>query len=148
MPSSAKCARKAGPLPHQKIARPMQHQTALLLCRFDLYKTHGRASHRLTDRLGVSGIILVALDVGLHILRWHQPYQVAKLREFTRPIMGRRAGFHANKASRQRLEELDHLVASQLLANDDLPGWVDRMNLKHVLSDVQTDRRNLHGTAP
>ena len=28
-----------GPLPHQKIARPMQHQTALLLCRFDLYKT-------------------------------------------------------------------------------------------------------------
>ena len=34
------------------------------------------------------------LDVGLHILRWHQPYQVAKLREFTRPIMGRRASFH------------------------------------------------------
>ena len=87
-----------GPLPHQKIARPMQHQTALLLCRFDLYKTHGRASHRLTDRLGVSGIILVALDVGLNILRRHQPYLVAKLREFTRPIMGRRAGFHANKA--------------------------------------------------
>jgi hypothetical protein len=25
-----------GPLPHQKIARPMQHQTALLLRRFDL----------------------------------------------------------------------------------------------------------------
>jgi hypothetical protein len=47
----------------------------------------------------------------------------------------------ANKASRQRLEELDHLVASQLLATDDLLGWVDRMNLKHVLSDIQTDRR-------
>ena len=30
-----------GPLPHQKIARSMQHQTALLLCRSDLYKTHG-----------------------------------------------------------------------------------------------------------
>jgi hypothetical protein len=30
------------------------------------------------------------------------------------------AGFHANQASRQRLEELHHLAASQLLANDDL----------------------------
>ena len=73
---------KLGPLPHQKIARPMQHQTALLLRRFDLHQTHGRASHRLTDRLGVSGIVLVALDVGLHILRRHQPYLVAKLRPF------------------------------------------------------------------
>ena len=27
-----------GPLPHQKIARPMQHQLALLLGRFDLQK--------------------------------------------------------------------------------------------------------------
>ena len=31
-----------GSLPHQKIARPMLHQAALLLRRFDLYKTHGR----------------------------------------------------------------------------------------------------------
>jgi hypothetical protein len=85
-------------------------------------KTHGRTSHRLTDRLGVSGIILVALDVGLDILRRHQPYLVAKLREFTRPIMGRRASFHANKARRQRLEEIQHLAAPQLLANDDLLG--------------------------
>jgi hypothetical protein len=62
--------------------------------------------------------------------------------------MRRRAGFHANKASRQRLEELQHLAASQLPANDDLLGCVDCMNLKHVLSDIQTDRCNLHGAAP
>src|SRR4029079_148264 len=29
-----------------------------------------------------------------------------------------------------------------------LLGCVDRMNLKHVLSDIQTDRCNLHGAAP
>jgi hypothetical protein len=28
-----------GPLPHQKVARAMQHQLALLLDRFDLHKT-------------------------------------------------------------------------------------------------------------
>ena len=36
-----------GPLPHQKIARAMQHQPALLLGRFDLYETHGQPT-RLT----------------------------------------------------------------------------------------------------
>jgi hypothetical protein len=47
-----------GPLPHQKIARPMQHQLALLLGRFDLHKTHGWAAHRLADRLSVGSIVL------------------------------------------------------------------------------------------
>src|ERR1700734_4173108 len=152
MPSSAKCARKA--LISWVRCRIKRSRARCSIkrpcCSADLTCTKRMvgASHRLTDRLGVSGIILVALDVGLHILRWHQPYQVAKLREFTRPIMGRRAGFHANQASRQRLEELHHLAASQLLANDDLLGCVDRMNLIHVLSDIQTDRCNLHGVAP
>jgi len=38
----------------------------------------------------------------------HQPRPVAKLREFTRPIVGRGAGLHADKVRRQRFEELQH----------------------------------------
>ena len=49
------------------VARAMQRQPALLLDRFDLHKTHGRPPYRFADRLGVGGIILVALDVGLHV---------------------------------------------------------------------------------
>jgi group II intron reverse transcriptase/maturase len=48
----------------------------------------------------------------------------------------------------QRLEELQHVAAPQLLANDDLLGRVNPVNLKHVLGDIQTDRCNLHGVAP
>jgi hypothetical protein len=70
---------------------------------------------------------------------------VAKLREFTRPIVGCRAGFHAHKARRQRLEERQHLAAPKLLPNDYLLGGVDAVNLEHVLGDIQTDRCNLHG---
>src|ERR1039458_8737033 len=80
MPSSAKCARMAlitWVRCRIKRSRAMQHQPALLLGRFDLYKTHGRPPHRLADRLGVGRIVLVALDVGLHVLRRHQPYLVA-----------------------------------------------------------------------
>ena len=97
------------------------------------------------DRLGVGGIVLVALDVGLHVFRRHQPHLVAKLPEFTCPIVGRRAGFHAHKARLQRLEERQHLAAPKLLPNDDLLGRVDAVNLEHVLGDIQTDRCNLHG---
>src|ERR1700688_205616 len=87
MPSSAKCARMAlitwvrcrikRSRARCNINRP------LLLGRFDLYETHGRPPHRLADRLGVGRIVLVALDVGLHVLRWHQPHLMAKLRQFT-----------------------------------------------------------------
>ena len=148
MPSSAKCARKAfdhlGPLPHQKITRPMQHQLTLLLGRFDQHKTYGWAAHRLADRLSVGSVVLIALDVCLHIPRRHQTNLVAKLREFTRPIMCGGARLHADKARRQRLEELQHLAAPKLLPNDDLLGRVDPVNLKHVLGDIQTDRGDLH----
>ena len=123
----------------------MQHQLTLLLDRFDLHKSHGRPPYRLADRLGVGGIILIALDVGLHVLRRHQPHLVAKLREFTCPIVRCRAGLHAHKATRQRLEEPQYLAAPKLLPNDDLLGRVDSVNLEHILGDIQTDRCNLHG---
>jgi hypothetical protein len=133
-----------GPLAHQQIARSMLHQAALLLGRLDPYKTHGRASDRLADRLGVGSIVLVALDVGLYVFRWHQSYLVAKLREFTRPIVGRGTGLHADQARRQRLEERQHLAAPELLPNDDVFDRIDPVNLKHVLGDIQTNRRDLH----
>ena len=41
----------------------------------------------------------------IHIFRGHQTNLVTKLREFTRPIMGRGASFHADKARRQRFDE-------------------------------------------
>src|SRR5215468_10448163 len=75
-----------GALAYQHIARPMLHQLTLLFGRFDPHEAHGRSPNRFADRLGVSRIVLVALDVGLHVLRWHQPQPVAKLREFTCPV--------------------------------------------------------------
>lgn len=39
----------------------MLHQPALLRSRLDRYEPHGQAPHCFTDRLGVRGIVLVAL---------------------------------------------------------------------------------------
>jgi len=84
----------------------MLHQPALLLGRLDHNEPHGWAPDCLADRLGVGRIVLVALDVGLHILCRHQPNLVAELRQLTHPMMRRGAGFHADEARRQGLEEL------------------------------------------
>src|SRR5450756_1108412 len=138
------CIDQLGALAHQQIAYSMLHQPALLLGRLDRDEPHGWAPDRLTDRLGVGGIVLVALDVSLHVLRRHQTNLMAELRQLTRPIVRRGAGFHADKATRQHFEERHHLAAAELLSDDDLLGRVDAVNLEHVLGDIQTDRGNLH----
>ena len=147
MPSSARCAQRVdrlGALAHQQIARTVLHQLTLLLGQLDPHETHGRAPHRLTDRLGVGGIVLVALDVGLHVFCWHQPHPVAELRELARPIMSRGAGLHADEARRQRFEERQHLATPESLPDNGRLVGVDAVDLKHVLGD----KRRKGGTYP
>jgi hypothetical protein len=55
---------KANPLAHQQ-AVAMQHQHALLL-HGSREQAHGRPAHRLTYRLSVARMVLLAFDVGLH----------------------------------------------------------------------------------
>ena len=59
-----------GPLPHQKVTRSMQHQTTPC-CSADLICTKRMVGRRTasTNRCsGVSGMVVLALDVGLHVL--------------------------------------------------------------------------------
>ncbi len=62
-------------------------------------------------------IVLVWLDVGLHVLRRHQPNLMPELRQLTRPMVRCRAGFHADKARCQSFKELYHLAAAELLSD-------------------------------
>src|SRR5262245_14551957 len=133
-----------GPLAHQQIAGSMLHQLTLLLGRLDAYEAHGWASDRLADRLGISGIIFVTLDISLYILRWHQAHLMAKLRQFACPVVRRSTGFHADQARRQSLEEPHHLTAAELLPDDDLLRRINAVNLEHVLGEIQTNRGDLH----
>ena len=103
-----------GPLAHQQVARPVQHQHRLLLGRLDRHEAHRRPRHRLADRLGVGRIRLAALDVGLHVGRRHQPDLMAQGTDLARPVMRRAARLDANQAGRQALEERQHLRPLQL----------------------------------
>ncbi len=82
----------------------------MLFAGLDLNKTHGRPGYRLTDRLGIRGIVLLPLNVRLHIAGRHQSYSVAKLPEFSSPMVGGRAGFHPDQAGRLLREKRQQLA--------------------------------------
>src|SRR2546425_10419044 len=126
----------------------MLHQPALLLGRLYSHKSHGRPANRLTARCRVNRIVLVALDVGLDVLRRHQTHLVTKLSQLASPIVRRRTGFHPNQAWRQRFEKRYHFTAPKLLPDDNPLVRIDAVNLENVLRDIQTDRGNPHWTAP
>src|SRR5262249_43763657 len=97
---------------------------------------------RLADRFGVSGIVLLPLDVGLHVSRRHQPHRMPKRLQFARPMMRCRAGLHTNEARRQFLEEREDVATLQLTAEDHLAIGVNAVHLKTRLGDVETDCLN------
>ena len=135
-------------LTHQQVAYPVLHQPPLLLYGLDRDEPHGRAPHRLADRLGIGGIVLVALDVSLHIFGRHQPDFVAELPQLPCPMVRCGTRFHAHQARRQGLKERDYLAAPQLLPDNHLLVGVDAVNLEDVLGEIQTYRANLHPDGP
>jgi hypothetical protein len=56
-----------------KVLNP-QRMTHLVYFETRCHEPHSRPPHRLANRLGIGGIVLVALDVGLHVFRRHQPH--------------------------------------------------------------------------
>jgi hypothetical protein len=64
--------------------------------------------------------------------------------QLSRPEIARGAGFHADKARFKLTEERDHLSPTLRFADENFSVSINRMYLKNVLRQVQTDRGNLH----
>src|SRR3979411_705567 len=78
-----------GLLADEQMACAVKHQAALLLGRLGWHKPHVGSGDRLANRLSVSCIVLLTLDVGLHVSRRHQSHGMAKRLEFARPMVRR-----------------------------------------------------------
>ena len=66
-------------LPYEQVSHAVLHELRLLLGCLHRHGTDRRSTDGLTARCSIHRIVLVALDVRLHVLGWHQPYIVAKL---------------------------------------------------------------------
>ena len=107
------------------------------------HEPHRWARGRLADSFCIGGIIFLPLHKGLHILRRHQLHLVPQCSQLTRPVMGRGAGFHANKAGRQLLEQLQQLPTRQPAPQHCLALRVDTVNLENRLCQIQPNNRYL-----
>src|SRR6516162_7070993 len=136
-------------LAHQPLPATVQQHGSLLVSRLDRHKAHRRALNSLTNRFRIGGIVLVALDVRLHVLRRHQSHLVAKRAQLSPPVVRRRARLQANQTGRQSTEERQNLRTPKLLAQNRRSLGIDPVHLKNMLRQVQSDRRNLaHGWLP
>src|SRR5688572_30176630 len=52
-------------LPHEEVARAMEHQAALLFRRLSLDEPHVRPNNGFADRLSIGSIILLSLEIRL-----------------------------------------------------------------------------------
>ena len=57
---------------------------------------HGRALHRLGDRLGVAEVILLSLGMWTNVLRRHQASVVSQYLQLAAEMMRTHASFHAD----------------------------------------------------
>src|SRR5262245_12994694 len=145
----AQSVHQTGTLAYQPFPATMQQHGSLLVSRLDRHKAHRRALNRLANRFGIGGIVLVALDVRLHVLRRHQSHLMPKRAQLPRPVVRRRAGLQANQTGRQSTEERQNLRTPNLLAQNRRSLCIDPMHLKNMLRQVQPDRSNLaHGWLP
>ena len=128
-----------GLLADEQVPGTVQRQAALLPWRFGRHEPHVRPADRLTNRLGISGIVLMPLHIGLHVGRRHQAHGVAKGLKFARPMMRRGASFDTNQARWQLLKESQDVAALQLAADDHLAVSINAMDLKNRLRDIETD---------
>jgi hypothetical protein len=135
-------------LADQLVAHPVHHQGRLLRLGLHRNEPHAWPRYRFAAALGGGGVVLVGLDVGVHVLRRHQPHLVAQPGQLARPKMRAAAGLHADQAARQVGEERQHLGPRQPLPQHHPAALIDAMHLEHVLRDVETNRGNLHRTSP
>jgi hypothetical protein len=127
----------------------VHQQRRLLLDRLYGYEAHRRTLDRFADRLRISGVVFVALDVGLHVLRRHETHLMAQLDQLAGPVMRRRASFHANQTWPQVGKKPNNLIAPQSFSYDCRTGRIHAMDLENVLGQVQTNCCNLaHGWLP
>ena len=119
----------------------------LLIYRLDAHESHAGPAHRFADRLGVIGVVLVALHVRLHELRRNQLHLESFLLQLARPVMRATTRLHANLAAGlDRLEQHLHPVLSgEPPAPERLLFPVYAVDLKHVLCQINPNANKLHG---
>ncbi|BAR63640.1 uncharacterized protein NK6_d_81 (plasmid) [Bradyrhizobium diazoefficiens] len=123
-------------LPDQKIASAKHDRARLLVLTLHGGKAHGGALGCFANRFCIGHIVFLAFHKGLYIGRWNQTHCVTQLANLTSPVMGAGAGFHRYQARRLLSKESQHIVTTQLFAENNNAASVCAMCLKNMFRQV------------
>jgi hypothetical protein len=127
---------------------PLKDQGSLLLAGFDLDKAHARPGHRLTDRVGIRGIVLLTFHVGFYVPGRHQSHAVPQL-----PVLSPNGGRPRRLPSRPGKVPASRRTPAACPALADVERQPHLQHQRRVpekrLPKVQTNcHRRLHGSPP
>jgi hypothetical protein len=92
---------------------------------------------------------LLPLHERLDILRRDQPNIMPKPADLAAPVMRARAGLHRHQARRLTREKVEQPRARQLSLKHHRAVWRRRMQMKHILRNIDPDRDSIcHLTPP
>ena len=134
----------SGALSHQFSSDSVQCLDILLLDGFDRNETHAGTPHGFADRFSIVGVVLVSFDVGLHELWGDELDRVPQFTEPARPVVRTGTGFQPDQTGGQTLEELHHLTAPQLAAQERFAVTIDAVYLEDFLCQINANAGNLH----
>ena len=117
-------------LPDQKIAGPEHQPRSLLLLALYRHEPHVGTTRRLTDGLGIGGIVLLSLPERLQIGRRNQSNPVPNGGQLACPMMRATACFHRYQAAGLTRKELQQLRARDPLAELLTPRRICAIRLK------------------
>ena len=136
-----------GALVHQALPATEQYRPRLLVGCLRRDEPHLGPLRRDHDRLGVSGVVLLALHEGPDILRRDEPHLVAKRRHLPCPVARARAGLEHHHRRGLPGHERPELLARQLPAELHLTPHRGSVNLENALCQIHPDHRILHPAA-
>ena len=97
---------EGGSIADESFSGAMQRLQIRLRLALHWHEAHRRPCCGFGDRLRVTVIVLLRLDVGPHVLRRHQPHLVPGFSEDPPKMMRAAAGFHRNDAAAMLAHDL------------------------------------------
>src|SRR5262249_9111140 len=126
-------------LADQPLTDAMQGLQVELVGRLRGHELHCRPLHRLGNRLSVTEVVLLALGIGAHVPRWHQPRIVAQRLKLATEMMRSDAGLHADQTRWHVGKPCLHLAARPLLAKHNGAAIIEADDVERILTDINAD---------
>ena len=115
-----------------------------LIFRLDRDESHRGTLHSFRDRLSISIVILLRLDIRLYKLCWDQPDMMAEADQLPANVVAPTTRFHADEARRRIHEKFQQLRPGEPFLQHDAAMLVHADQMENRLSQINANHFYAH----